>query len=240
MISEVSTGMTLNDELSTLLLANGANMVGFADLHDIPPDIREGFPLGVSIAVALNPEIVSRIEKGPTRQYHAEYQRVNQLLDSLGHNTAQFLEERGYRAQWSAATNANIDADTLATRFPHKTVATRAGLGWIGKCALLVTWPYGSAVRITSVLTDASLSIDDAVNTFNCGDCHACVDVCPGQAPSGIEWQINLHRDGFFDAFACRNAARELAIRKIKRRETICGMCIAVCPWTQKYIVKSQ
>ena len=45
------------------------------------------------------------------------------------------------------------------TVMPHKTVAVHAGLGWIGKSALFVTEKYGSAVRLTSVLTDAPLSI---------------------------------------------------------------------------------
>lgn len=224
------------DELKALLGSHGADIIGFADLREIAPEIRDGLPFGVSIAIALNPQIVSEIQEGPTKQYYAEYERVNQLLDSLGRQAVRFLEERGHRARWFAATAAGIDAKTLSTLLPHKTVATRAGLGWIGKCALLVTWTFGSAVRITSVLTDASLPTGDMIDTSQCGSCHACVDVCPGQAPSGKEWQVNLHRDAFFDPFACRKAARKLAISKIGIRDSICGMCIAVCPWTQNYI----
>ena len=230
----------LAHEIQMYLQSQGADVIGFADLRSLPADVRSDYPYGISIAVALDPEIIRKIINGPDLEYLLEYQRANELLDLLGEKAARFLEEHGHRAKWFSATNSEIDRDTLSTTLPHKTVATRAGLGWIGKCALLVTWTYGSAVRITSVLTDASLITDDAINTSQCGYCHACVDICPGQAPSGIEWQINLHRDGFFDAFACRNAARELAVKKIKRRETICGMCIAACPWTQKYIVKSQ
>jgi len=37
---------------------------------------------------------------------------------------------------------------------PQKTIATRAGLGWIGKTALLITPQFGSAIRLNSVLTD--------------------------------------------------------------------------------------
>lgn len=236
---ELLASMTMADEIRKFLGSNGADMVGFADLQEIAPDIRDSFPFGVSIGVALNPQIVSEIQNGPTRQYYAEYERVNHLLDSLGRHAVQFLEEQGYKAAWFAATNAGIDTETLSTRLPHKTIATRAGLGWIGKCALLVTWTFGSALRITSVLTDANLPAGDVINTSQCGNCHACVDVCPGQAPSGKEWQVNLHRDAFFDVFACRKAARELAMSKIGIRETICGMCIAVCPWTEKYIKKT-
>ena len=228
--------VTIADELRTLLLSNGADIVGFADLQNIASDIRDSFPFGISIAVALNPQIISEIRDGPTRQYYEEYERANHLLDSLGRGAGQFLEERGYRAEWFAATDAGIDPETLSTRLPHKTVATRAGLGWIGKCALLVTKTFGSAVRITSVLTEANLPTGDMIDTSQCGNCSACVDVCPGQAPSGRDWQVNLHRDSFFNPFACRKAAHEMEKRNVGTEVNICGMCIAVCPWTLKYI----
>jgi epoxyqueuosine reductase len=235
----VFAGTAISDELRTFLKSHGADAVGFADLQDIAPDIRDNFPFGISIAVALNPQIVSGIKDGPTKQYHAEYERVNHLLNSLGHHAVQFLEKQGFKAGWFAATDAGIDPETLSTRLPHKTVATRAGLGWIGKCALLVTETFGSAIRITSVLTEANLPAGDAIDTSQCGDCRACVDVCPAHASSGRDWQVNLRRDSFFDAFACRKAAHEMEMRNIGTEVNICGMCIAACPWTQRYIKKA-
>jgi len=234
------TGEALSGELKILLESNGANMVGFADLRDLPSDIRDGLPCGVSVAVALNPGIVSEIRDGPTPQYYDEYIRVNNLLDSLGYLTARFLKEKGHRARFLAATEAGIDADTLSTRLPHKTVATRAGMGWIGKCALLVTGKFGSAVRITSVLTDAGLPAGEVIDTSKCGNCRECVDACPAKAVSGENWHINLQRDSIYDAFACRKTARELLLQNVRIINTVCGICIAVCPWTQKYTEKAE
>lgn len=231
--------VTLTGELRTLLRSNGADMVGFADLQNIAPDIRDSFPFGVSIAVALSPQIVSEIQDGPNRRYYAEYERANHLLDSLGYYAVEFLEERGHRTRWFPTTSVEIDPETLSTRLPHKTVATRAGLGWIGKCALLITEAFGSAVRITSVLTDVQLPAGEVIDVSRCGECRACVDVCPSQAPSGREWQVNLHRDSFFDPFACRRTAQEWVARRKGVRDNICGMCIAACPWTQRYIKRT-
>jgi len=157
----------------------------------------------------------------------------------LGNCAVQFLETRGHKTKWFAATSVGIEPKTLSTRLPHKTAATRAGLGWIGKCALLVTKPFGSAVRITTVLTDAKLSGGAPIDSSKCGKCTICVDACPSLAPSGKNWQVDLHRDSFFDAFACRKTARELAAKRVGIHETLCGICIAVCPWTQKYIEKA-
>ena len=230
--------MTMPDELRNFLQSNGADVIGYADLSDIASDVRDSFRYGISMAVALNPRVISEIKDGPTRQYYGEYERANGLLDALGHSAVQFLEERGHKAKWFAATRAGIDPETLATRLPHKTAATRAGLGWIGKCAVLVTRGFGSAVRITTVLTDVELPAGEPIDESYCGNCTECVDACPAHAPSGKDWQIGLYRDSFFDAFACRTTALGLALKRAGIRETICGICIAVCPWTQKYVTK--
>jgi epoxyqueuosine reductase len=244
----MSSGEVLANEIRSLLKSGGADIVGFADLRKLPADVRGGFPSGISIAVALDPGIVSEIGNGPTPRYHDEYSKVNRLLDSLGRLTATFLEEKGYNAAFAAATDTGIDSGnfsnttdmaTLSTRLPHKTVATRAGLGWIGKCALLITEQFGSALRLTSVLTDAELPYGEPKDSSECGDCRACVDACPGKAPSGKSWRASLPRESFFDAFTCRRTARALALKNIGIEVSVCGICIQACPWTRKYIEKS-
>ena len=229
--------MALNGELNTFLISRGADMVGFADLGEISSNIRRSFPFGISIGVALEPDIIKEISAGPTPAYYKEYLRVNDLLDTLGQSAVEFLKRNDYEASSLSATYGHNPA-TLATPLPHKTVATRAGIGWIGKCALLVTREFGSALRVTSVLTDAELDVGQPVNDSICGECTACVTACPGHAPSGNNWQRDVPRDSFYNAFACRSTSRELAMKRIGIRETICGICIAACPWTKKYTEK--
>jgi len=117
-------------------------------------------------------------------------------------------------------------------------VATLAGLGWIGKCDLLVTREFGSAVRITTVLTDAELPVAKPVEVSRCGSCTNCVDACPGKAVSGKVWTAGVTRETLYDAFACRKTAYEQAAR-IGVHETLCGICIATCRQTQIYLKKA-
>lgn len=227
--------MAMMHELRKTLLEHGATLVGYANIDVLSPETRGNMPFGISIAVALNPKIIAEIQNGPTKQYFDEYNRVNDLLNKLALTTSQFLEGYGYHAIALAATSVGIDPATHSTRLPHKTVATRAGLGWIGKCALLVTERFGSAVRLTSVLTDAKLRVNKPVESSRCAKCTSCVEICPGKAASGKNWQLGMHRDTFFNPFACREAALEAA-GEVGIHETICGVCIAACPWTRKYI----
>jgi epoxyqueuosine reductase len=227
-----------SDKLRALLLEKGAALVGFADLNEVPPADRQEMPLAVSIAFALTPSIAAQIRTGPNQEYFAAYKRINQTLLELGRQTAEFLQNLGYEAVYMTPTDVGIDPETHSTVLPHKTAATRSGLGWIGKCALLVTEEFGSAVRLTTVLTDAELAVGQPVDQSRCGSCDACVEACPARAPSGREWRLGLYRDSFFNPYQCRKTAGEKA-REQGIDEIICGICIAVCPWTQKFIDRS-
>lgn len=231
----LSSQMTLTEEIRDFLTARGADLVGYADLSEIPPNIRHHLPFGISIAVALNPDVISGITDGPTKSYYREYNRVNDLLNTLAQSAVEFIKRNNHEATSLTATRGSNPA-TLATPLPHKTVATLAGLGWIGKCALLVTPDFGSAVRLNTVLTDAEITPGQPVNESACGECTACVDICPAHAVSGKDWQPGLPRDDFYNAFACRSTARELSMKYAGVLESICGRCIIACPWTRKYI----
>jgi epoxyqueuosine reductase QueG len=222
-------------ELTEMLEARGAVLVGFADLRGLPADVRRGLPFAVSIAVALDPGIVSEIPNGPHQDYADLYRRANRLLDELAEAAAEFLRERGYEAIALAATGKGIDAETLSTRLPNKTAATRAGLGWIGKMALLVTEEYGSAVRLVTVLTNAEGPGGESINSSRCGECRACVEACPANASKDALWEVGIGREELFDAFACRRTTRERAER-FGIRGPSCGIWIAVCPWTKQYL----
>ncbi len=165
----------------------------------------------------------------PTPAYQQAYLDLNRQLDEIAAQVVAQLTSAGFRAQANSATRSNVDRETLSTPFPHKTAATRAGLGWIGKCALLVTPRLGPALRLVSVLTDAPLMVGQPITESECGDCTACQDACPGSAVSGENWRAGRERAEFFDAFAC---ARHLDA--IQRTRGVawgrCGICMAVCP----------
>jgi epoxyqueuosine reductase QueG/predicted GNAT family acetyltransferase len=227
----------LNTEILDRLKGDGANLVGFADATCLPVDVTDGLPRAISIAVALDPATIRDIRDGPTARYFAEYDRANTLLGRLGEQIAHVLIDAGCRARPFPATTEQIDGTTLSAKLQHKTVATRAGLGWIGKSGLLITKEYGSAVRLASVLTDAELETGTPTDASHCGDCRQCVAHCPAQAITGRDWELGLSREHIYSAGACFRMARQFAGRT-GIKATICGICINACPWTQRYLAR--
>ncbi len=225
-------------ELESRLISHGLTFLACADLTLLPSSVRQDLPVGICLGVRLDPRIISQITDGPTRAYAAHYRSVNRLLNELAQLGGQSLSEHGFRAVPLKASGHILEGTDLCTPLPHKTVATRAGVGWIGKCALLVTESYGSAVRYNTVLTDAPLPFGSPVDASHCGDCTACVQACPANAPSGAQWRPGLARDELFDAYSCRRMARALSAR-LGIDHPICGICIAACPHTQRYLTSS-
>lgn len=239
------------EELLQELKARGASLVGFAkveglyDVMHLPPTNTEEtnqtnlhieeYPFGISIGIHIPKEIIKGIANAPTLDYYNAYYDLNHRLDELALFCENYLMTLGYKA-YAQTVNRVKEYGIYHTRMPHKTVAVAAGLGWIGKSALLITKEYGSAIRLTSVLTNAQFEYNKQRLEVPCENCMICKEACPGGAITGNVWSEDKGRDWIFDALACRKAAREIAAKEIEKEITLCGKCIEVCPYTKKYV----
>lgn len=240
----------MNYEIERMLLEKGASMAGFARIDELYSNVDLNKPgsedlvtepvniphysFGISIILALPKDVIKGISNSPTMDYYNAYHRLNNKLDDLAILCAEYIKEQGYNA-YPQTVSAAKEYGIFRTVMPHKTVAVQAGLGWIGKSALFITEKYGSAVRLTSVLTDAPLEYNKQIMQSKCGSCMLCTNACPGKAISGHLWSSELDRDDFFDVMACRKAARDIAAKTIGKQITLCGKCIEICPYTRKY-----
>ncbi len=237
----------MEKKLRELLFANGASLVGFANveaLYTRPEDAQHAawsvpeYPRAVSIALCIPRDIILGIENGPTMEYFDAYHSLNKRLDELATLCAEHIQRAGYSAHAQTVASIN-EFGVYLTVLPHKTAAVRAGLGWIGKSALFISEQFGSAQRLTSVLTDAPIACYDGYMDTRCGGCMVCVKACPGKAISGKPWSAHSDREEYFNAIACRNKARELCAQRLGKTATICGKCIQVCPHTQRYLKRT-
>ena len=143
--------MNPTKEFRDYLISQGAALVGIGDLTAVP---SSDYPVGIAVAIPLQKHIIKGLQLAPTREYYELYNSLSDKLNTIITASAKYLTDKGYHAYAQTTDQEMTDSDNRSP-LPHKTVATRAGLGWIGKNCLLVTPQYGSAVRISSLLTDA-------------------------------------------------------------------------------------
>jgi epoxyqueuosine reductase len=230
----------IDDILKRHLIPEENFIYGFADLTGLLDPEFEGYNSGVIIGRKLNNEIVDRIKEGPTREYYAHYRQTNIDLGELTAGISEELNNNGIESINIDPTVSISDIDSkysgmLRTNISHKMVATRAGLGWIGKTDLFISKECGPRLRLVSILLKTpllpkSLPIDKS----RCGTCNICVEICPANAANGKLWNINVKRDEFFDAWKCRKQCADFGRTKLGMDARVCGMCVSACPIGRK------
>jgi epoxyqueuosine reductase QueG len=210
---------------------------GFAELHGLLNEEFEEYPFGISIGKRLNDSIVDSIIDGPTYEYYLHYKEINTELNKIATDIVIELKKNKIKCIDIAPTISSSSEefkkylDTLRYKISHKMIATRAGLGWIGKTDLLITKRFGPRIRLVTILTDKPVkSIHHPINKSRCGTCDKCTSTCPAQAANGKLWDVNTDRDMFFDARKCREKCGELAKKMLNIEARICGICVSVCP----------
>ncbi len=117
-----------------------------------------------------------------------------------------------------------VDSAPLAER----TLAARAGLGFIGKNRMLINPQLGPQIFLAEIVTSLKLQPDEPINT-GCSNCNKCLTACPTGA---------LMPDGQFDANKCISYLTiehkdefplDLA-PKIGARLFGCDECVLACP----------
>jgi len=224
--------MDLTKELKEVLYSQGADLVGIGDMRGVE---KCGYKAGAAVAVALPKKVVIDLQKAPTKEYYELYHALNTKLNKIVTAGEEFLKSKGFEAYAQTTDRVRVNQDNIS-EIPHKTVATRAGLGWIGKNCLLVTPEYGSAIRISSLLTNAPLNYGVPIDESQCRECDLCVKNCPAQALHGTLWSAGMLRSEIVDAGKCYKKQVEIMKASTGIEADLCGKCFAVCAYTQRYL----
>ena len=219
--------------------AEGVTLWGAADLRGFStpqiPETGKHFPFAVAWAIPMNPSVMAGIQNGPNQPYADEYDRVNHHINALAQTLAAEIGAHGFHASPLAAS-VRSDVVNIKGDFPHKTAATRAGLGWIGRHCQLITRPFGSWVRLGTVFTDLALPCGPAAEKNFCGKCRRCVEACPAKALTGSAWHPGLPREALLDVRTCDQWKKEHYFQYHHGHN--CGICSAVCPYGLKVLKK--
>ncbi len=214
---------------------------GFADLNGLLHQKFSDFQYGISIARKLDDNIIDTIAEGPTLEYLEHYKFINSELANSAERIILELKKNDISSLVISPTISVSSErykefiDNLTYDVSHKLIATRAGLGWIGKTDLLVSNRFGPRIRLVSILINKEPEvINKPINKSRCGKCNICLEKCPAQAANGILWDIHTYRDNFFNAKKCKEYCEYISQKRINKKHLICGICMSICPLGKK------
>ena len=179
-----------------------------------------------------NKAYISRYAHG--RDYHKLIRkRLSQLAKKI---------ESAYQAlctdnQWSLPTvsqRAFVDSAPVL----EKALAEKAGLGWIGKNTLVLNQHAGSWFFLGEILTSIPLPINHDIAENKCGECTACIKVCPTDA-FVAPYQLDATRCISYLTIELKESIPEEFREPIGNRVFGCDDCQSICPWN-KYAQHSQ
>jgi epoxyqueuosine reductase len=128
----------------------------------------------------------------------------------------------GSRALWYSDTGAILERGW----------AERAGLGWVGKHAGILSERIGSWFLLGEVLVDRELEPDPPPAQEHCGTCRRCLDACP-TAAIVAPYQVDARRCVSYLTIELRGPI------PVELRPAIgdwvfgCDICQDVCPWNR-------
>ena len=110
---------TFNNEIMELLVKEGCDIMGFADLRHLPQNMRVGYDFGVVIGLVYSKEAMEDNKNQMPQKHYDETLVIDKRLPEMAGMVVDFLTNKGYDS-------------IIATKeiMPHKTAATLAGIGW--------------------------------------------------------------------------------------------------------------
>jgi epoxyqueuosine reductase len=185
------TNQNLNQAVREIALKNGADLVGVVRVDDLPEHAESIFrmlPSAQSVVVTAAKHSLAAIRSKVNQLAQFDTIHAYDECARAAHRASRLLESNGFP---SAAIPAFIPIDMaepgkgMRGEICWRRAGVRAGLGSYGENGLLVTRQFGSAIRLSGLVTSADLDPGAPLDDDVCDHCMRCVEACPVQAFSG-------------------------------------------------------
>ena len=178
--------------------------------------------LGVNYGPGHDPlAILKERERGAISVY-AQGDDYHEVIKPRLKTLARWLVEK-------AGGDVKVFVDTAAVM--EKPLAASGGLGWQGKHTNLVSRRFGSWLFLGAIFTTLDLP-PDAAETDHCGQCRACLDVCP-TAAFPAPYRLDARRCISYLTIEHKGPIPRELRPLMGNRIYGCDDCLAVCPWNK-------
>lgn len=117
--------------------------------------------------------------------------------------------------------------------------AKKAGLGWIGKNANLISKKTGSFFFLAELIVDLELEYDVEPTADHCGTCTRCIDACPTEAIVGPAI-VDGSKCISYLTIELKNEIPKDFKDKMDGWMFGCDICQDVCPWNRFSIIHNE
>jgi len=193
----------------------------YAHPHYILPGVRS------ILMLATNYRTAEPVEPGPGQASVSRYawaEDYHRVLRRRLRELARFHR----RLVPGAQVRAVVDTAPLLER----EFARLAGLGRIGKNTMLINECFGSWLFLAALLTTAELVCDEPLSGDPCGDCHACLEACPGGALVA-PYRLDARRCLSYLTVEHRGAIAGEHRARLGDCVFGCDVCQQVCPYNR-------
>jgi epoxyqueuosine reductase QueG len=213
---EVDDPAAMADQVKAKAKEIGIHLVGISEYSDRDQLKGVTFPYRYAIACGhvMNREEALHV---PYKRGATEVMRTYRVGNQQANRLAKYIRSLGWQAE-----AYGIGEDLM--QIPQ---AIRAGIGQLGKHGSMISKEYGSNFRLTCVLTDLPMQIDQPVDIGVddlCKTCRRCVQDCPPAAIFDEKQWVRGEKKWYVDFDKC--------IPYFTHTHG-CAICIEVCPWSE-------
>jgi epoxyqueuosine reductase len=185
-------------------------------MNYLPENIEQ-----VKILKQSDKAYISRYALG--RDYH---KLIRKRLANLGKKIEAYIHEH--------KLNSLIQQRPFVDSAPvlEKAFAEKAGLGWIGKHTVLINKDAGSWFFLGELITNLPLVTDTPEINNRCGDCEACLKVCPTDA-FAAPYQLDATRCISYLTIELKGSIPLEFREPMGNRVFGCDDCQLICPWNK-------
>jgi epoxyqueuosine reductase len=170
--------------------------------------------------------------KDPTKAYISRYALGRDYHKLIRKRLAQLAQKIDATLPENYSLKGENRAFVDSAPVMERPLAEKAGLGWTGKHTLIINSHVGSWFFLGEILTFLPLPIDEPLEKNQCGECTACLKVCPTDAfPKPYE--LDARRCISYLTIENKGAIPIEFREPMGNRVFGCDDCQAICPWNK-------